>query len=191
MDFSSLDDAALLKAIAKYYGKASSEEPLNSAVGTLYDRFGRLVFSVAIRMVGDTETAEEITQDVFVRVCESAGGYQSGMAKVSTWMVSITRHRAIDELRRRNVRPEKNLSDWPDEAGLEEATGLPISDGPERAVEQTLQAQNIREIVAGLPPDQQLALQLAYFKGLKSQPDCHISGRTAGHHKIKSAPGYG
>ena len=166
MDFSSLDDFALLKIIASYYGKASSEVPLNTAVGTLYDRFGRLVFSIAFHIVGDIETAEEITQDVFVRACEGAGGYRSGISKVSTWLVSITRHRAIDELRRRSVRPEKDLSDWPDETGMEVQTGLPFSDGPERAVEQSLQAQDIREIVAGLPPDQQEALQLAYFKGM-------------------------
>lgn len=180
MDFSSLDDTALLTVIAGYYGKAPSEPLLNAAVGALYDRFGRLVFSVAIRIVGDTETAEEITQDVFVRVCEGAGGYRSGLSKVSTWLVSITRHRAIDELRRRSVRPEKERSDWPDEEGMEELIGLPFTDGPESMVEQSLQAQDIRDIIFGLPPDQQQALGLAYFKGMSHSQIAAFLGEPLG-----------
>jgi RNA polymerase sigma-70 factor (ECF subfamily) len=180
LDFSSLDDSALLKVIARYYGKASSEEPLNAAVGTLYNRFGRLVFSIAIRIVGDIETAEEITQDVFVRACEGAGGYRSGLSKVSTWMVSITRHRAIDELRRRSVRPENEVSNWPEDDGIDQIIGLPFTEGPELEVENIIQSEGIREIVAGLPPEQQQALHLAYFKGLSHSQIATFLGEPLG-----------
>ena len=63
MDFSSLDDTSLLETIANSYGKLDGEPILNEALGTLYDRYGRLVFSVAFNLVGDVETSEEITQD--------------------------------------------------------------------------------------------------------------------------------
>ena len=115
MDFSSLDDTALIGLIAGAH---------NDALGALYDRYGKLVFTIAYNVVGDSETAEEVTQDVFVRVWEGASSYRSDMAKVSSWMISITRHRAIDELRRRGSRPEKDSNPWPDDSGYESADGL-------------------------------------------------------------------
>ena len=69
---------------------------------------------MAIHTVGDPQTAVEITQDVFVRAWENALTYNPDVDKVSAWLVSITRHRAIDELRRNGARPEKNLEDWPE-----------------------------------------------------------------------------
>ena len=93
MDYSALDDTDLILAIGRYASKAE----LNQMIGVLYDRFGRLVFTVAYHMVGDSETAEEITQDVFVRIYEGARSYHPDLSKVSSWVISITRHRAIDE----------------------------------------------------------------------------------------------
>jgi RNA polymerase sigma-70 factor (ECF subfamily) len=166
VDFSTLDDASLLEMIAISFGKLDAEPILNEALGALYDRYARLVFSVALRLVGDVETSEEITQDVFVRVCEGAHGYREQLARVSTWLVSIARHRAIDELRRRGVRPEQALVDWLDEEGQERRDGLPTKESPEREIETSLQEQAIRQMVADLPADQRQVLGLAYFKGM-------------------------
>jgi RNA polymerase sigma-70 factor, ECF subfamily len=113
LDLSTLDDEALLAVIAAAYGKRSSDPTLNGAVAALYDRYGRLVYTIAMHTTGDVETAEEITQDVFVRVCKNAHTYRPDKAKVSSWLVSITRHRAIDELRRRATRPENVQLEWP------------------------------------------------------------------------------
>ena len=60
-----------------------------------------------VYVVSDSETAEEITQDVFLRAWEGAASYRPDVAKVNSWLVSITRNRAIDELRRRGVPAEK------------------------------------------------------------------------------------
>jgi RNA polymerase sigma-70 factor, ECF subfamily len=166
LDYSALDDATLLGVIARCYGNQPSDTTLNGAVNALYDRYGRLIYSVALHVVGDVETAEEITQDVFVRACDGAGGYQPDVAKVSSWLVSIARHRAIDELRRRSVRPEKEDMDWPDDIGIDAIDGLPLSEGPEKEVEISMQSQKIRQIVGELPPDQRQVLGLAYFEGL-------------------------
>jgi RNA polymerase sigma-70 factor (ECF subfamily) len=163
---STLDDPALVACIADWYGDAAQQAALNAAVGALYDRYGRLVYSVALHVVGEAETAEEITQDVFVRACEGARGYRPDVARVSSWLASIARHRAIDELRRRAVRPESARADWPDDLGQERALGLPLANGPEEMVETRLAQRRLRQRVAGLPPDQRQAVWLAFFLGL-------------------------
>jgi RNA polymerase sigma-70 factor, ECF subfamily len=161
-DFRTLDDSALLGLIASMHNEARTTE----ALGALYDRYGRLVYTVAIHVVGDVETAEEITQDVFVRVWEGAHTYRPDLAKVSSWLISITRHRAIDELRRRGVRPEKDSAAWPEDMGQDHVEGLPLLDGPEEQVEGHLQSRRIRQVIATLPAEQREVLGLAYFKGL-------------------------
>lgn len=180
MNFSALDDASLLEIIANTYGKLNAEPILNEAVGALYDRYGRLVFSVALHLVSDVETSEEITQDVFVRVCEGARGYREQLARVSTWLVSIARHRAIDELRRRGVRPEQINVDWLDEESRLRRDGLPAAVGPEREIETTLHHQTIRLMVANLPADQRQVLGLAYFKGMSHSQIADLLGEPLG-----------
>jgi RNA polymerase sigma-70 factor (ECF subfamily) len=152
LDLSGLDDAALIVLIARSN---------SGALSLLYDRYGRMVFSVAYHVVGDSETAEEITQDVFVRVWEGAVSYRPELAKVSSWMISITRYRAIDELRRRSVRPEKNQVPW-----LEETEdGIPLMDGAESVAETNLQLHSVRNAIAALPSDQRKVLSMAFFNG--------------------------
>lgn len=153
MDFSTLDDYALIRLIV-----AARTEALDA----LYDRYSRLVFSMALHAVGDASTAEEITQDVFVRVWEKASTYRAEQAKVSTWLTSITRYRSIDILRHRNARPEWNSIGW-DELAV---NAEPSIEGPEGETEQALDRMRVRSAVSGLPPEQQKVLALAYFLGL-------------------------
>jgi len=125
VDYKSLDDAAILRLIAHHKSEALSD---------LYDRYGRLVYSLAYNTVGNEETAEEIVQDVFTRVWGKAATYDVDQAKVSTWLISITRNRSIDELRRLKVRPENYSVGWAD---IEPAY-IPLSDNPENEVEVSL-----------------------------------------------------
>lgn len=166
MDLSTLDDASLLEMIANSFGNSGSEAILNSALSLLYDRYGRLVYSVALNLVGDVETSEEITQDVFVRACEGAVGYRVKIARVSTWLVSIARHRAIDELRRRGSRPVLDSNDWSEDGNFSLPNSSSEMESPEETVESTLQQQTVRQVLADLPEDQRLVLGLAYFKGM-------------------------
>jgi RNA polymerase sigma-70 factor, ECF subfamily len=135
----------------------------SDALSALYDRYSRLVFSLALHVVGDRETAEEITQDVFYRVWENAASYRSDQAKLTTWMTSITRYRSIDILRKRQVRPERDSMDWED-AEYELNPGS--LDGPEELTDLTMQQHRVRTAIAVLPRDQQEVLALAYFQGL-------------------------
>jgi RNA polymerase sigma-70 factor, ECF subfamily len=153
MDLATLDDESLIRLIAQ----ARPE-----ALGELYDRYGRLVFGLALNSVRDPRTAEEITQDVFLRAWQRAGQYRADRGQVSTWLTSIARHRAIDQLRRRSSRPEQHSIGWA-EVPLQ---AQPSSNGPEKAVPLNLDRERVRHAMAELPQEQKHVLALAYFRGL-------------------------
>lgn len=155
MDYSSFEDSLLMQLIAKAQSEALSE---------LYDRYSRLVYSLALQTLGDPLTAEEVTQDVFLRVWEKAATYRSDQAKVSTWLVSITRNRAIDMLRRRGIRPEGHSVAW--EEQNEASSAETNSRSPEEAASLAIQGRQVRQAIARLPADQRRVLALAYFYGL-------------------------
>lgn len=152
VDYSTLNDETLIGLIAQARADALSE---------LYNRYNRLVFSLALNMVQERPLAEEITLDVFTRVWERAGTYRTGQAQVSTWLMSITRHRAIDLLRRARARPEHNSASWADVP----PDHLPGVAGAEEMTELRLQREQVRAAVTQLPSNQKEVLTLAYFKG--------------------------
>lgn len=153
LDYTTFDDETLVQLIVQARAEALSE---------LYDRYGRLVFSLALNSVGDPATAEEITQDVFLRVWQHARQYRADLAKVSTWLTSITRHRAIDQLRRRGSRPEQHSMAWAELAPGAE----PSVNGPEQATALAMDRERVRAAIAWLSEEQKQALALAYFRGL-------------------------
>ena len=154
MDYSKFDDETLLHLITEAQGDALSE---------LYDRYCRLVFSLAVFILGDSGLAEEVTQDVFIRVWGKAETYRADQAKVSTWLTSITRNRAIDIIRQRRVRPEGQSISWQ----MLTPNSIPKIDGrtPEELADRSLENHRIREAIGDLPLEQRKALILAYFYG--------------------------
>lgn len=156
MDFSSLNDENLILQIV---------DGQTEALGVLYDRYSRMVFSLAVHITGDAAKAEEITLDVFTRVWEKASTYRVDRAKVNTWITSLARYRAIDVLRREKARPEGHsvrleLVDYELRA---------TNPSPERVVANAIQQQRVREALAELPDEQRIVLELAYFGGLTHQ----------------------
>lgn len=132
-----------------------------AALSELYDRFHRLVFTVAVNIVGRREEAEEITLDIFTRVWEKADTYRSDRGKVQTWLTRMARNRSIDVLRRQEVRPLKHSIQWA-EVSPEPSTN---QHNPESSAHLSLEVQRIRQAMASLPENQQEVLALAYFKG--------------------------
>jgi RNA polymerase sigma-70 factor (ECF subfamily) len=132
-----------------------------AALGELYDRYHRLTFSLALNIVGTRDDAEEITLDVFVRIWQKAGSYQAERAKVTTWLTRMTRNRAIDVLRREEVRPMKHSISWA------QLTSEPVdaTDNPEVSATISLEMQRVLAAMSTLPENQQQVLALAYFKG--------------------------
>lgn len=145
---------ALIRLIAAAHSDALSE---------LYDRYKRLVFSLALRILGDQGSAEEVTQDVFLRVWNNANAYRSEQAKVSTWLTSIARNRAIDELRKTDVRPEGHSIGW-EHLDLESANNDERKK-TEELVESRIKSETLRRAVARLPDEQKEVLAWAYFYG--------------------------
>ena len=82
-------------------------EQLGIGVARLYDRYGRLVYSVALRILQDHGAAEEVTQDVFVRCWSGIDRYQPERVRLVSWLLTITHHRAIDELRSRRGKSQR------------------------------------------------------------------------------------
>jgi RNA polymerase sigma-70 factor (ECF subfamily) len=152
VDYKKLDDEALMRLIA-----LAQEQ----ALGALYDRYNRLVYSMAVNTTGDSGLAEEITQDVFLRVWNKAETYRPEQGKVVTWMSSITRYRAIDLLRQRGIRPEANRLDWADGVSPDLPDGVDV----EFEVEVAQRRQRVRTALAQLPPEQSQALAYAFFQG--------------------------
>jgi RNA polymerase sigma-70 factor (ECF subfamily) len=172
VDGSTLDDEVLISWIAQGRAEALSE---------LYGRYGRLVFSLALNSVGDQATAEEITQDVFLRVWQRAGQYRADRGKVSTWLTGITRHRAIDQLRRRSSRPEHYSMAWAETSSEAE----PFTNDLEEIVALTIERKRVRSAVAQLPEDQKQILALAYFRGLTQSQIAEFLGLPLGTVKTR------
>ena len=146
------DDAALIALIA---------QARTDALNQLYDRYNRLVFSVALAVIGDRAVAEEAMLDVFVQVWRRAGTYRPDQANVRTWLIAITRHHAIDILRMQKSRPEAHMVSWHEVSVL----NGPVPHGLEERVQLSMQRERVQKMVAELPPDQRDALVLAYFRG--------------------------
>jgi RNA polymerase sigma-70 factor, ECF subfamily len=151
-DFTGYNDETLMSLIA---------QSQDGALAQLYDRYNRLVFSLAIAIVHDQPTAEEITLDVFMRVWQKAGMYRSDQARVKTWLAHITRNHSIDILRRRAARPEQSTVIWDDEAANSKVHGP----DPAESAETRMRRKRIHHALALLPNDQRQAVFLAYFEG--------------------------
>lgn len=152
MDYHILADETLLLLIA------TDQE---GALSALYDRYIRLVYSLALTAVSNQHLAEEITQDVFLRIWEKAETFRAEQGKVSTWIASITRYRSIDMLRRQRVRPEGNQAEW----SLEDDPDLADEILVESQVELAQRQQQVRAALRQLPTEQRQALAFAFFHG--------------------------
>jgi RNA polymerase sigma-70 factor, ECF subfamily len=133
------------------------------AVRVLYRRYGRLVYGLAVQVVGDGPSAEEVAQDVFLKVWEKAGTFSAEKAKVSTWLMRITRNRAIDAARRA-ARPDRRPAQVWDETVP--AAPDPASPDPARLQLRDECDEDLHAALAALPGEQRRALDLAFFRGL-------------------------
>jgi RNA polymerase sigma-70 factor (ECF subfamily) len=155
LDYSEIEDAGLMRLI---------DEGRSEALAILYDRYSRLVYSLALGTLSNVQLAEEITQEVFFRVWQNAGSYNPEKGGVNTWLSSITRYRVIDLLRRRRVRPVSRSVEWSE---LSPNT-TPKVDGraPEDQAVDSMRAQRVQSALLSLPEEQRDALFLAYFQGM-------------------------
>ena len=129
------------------------------ALAELYDRYGQLAYSVALRVLGDTGRAEDVVQDAFLKLWHSANRFDARRGSLRTWVITAVRNRSIDYLRGRSAH-ERQEREIPLDA---EARGE--GSDPWREVAAAMERAVIREALACLPPEQRQAVELAYFAG--------------------------
>lgn len=149
-----LEDERLAKQVAD--GDAAALEQL-------YDRYGQAVYSLALRIVRDPETAEELTQEVFVRLWRYAATFDPTRGRFSGWLLGIAHNLSLNEVRRWQSRPQKaDLSGDDDERAYD-----PVDESADSAEAAWLNIR--REAIVGairqLPEAQQRAIELAFFGG--------------------------
>ena len=128
------------------------------AFAVLYERHGRMAYSLAYRMMGEKQEAEDVVQEAFIKVWRSAGGYRVGRASVRTWILSIVRNSGLDHIRSRASRGRMR-----DKVEASAPTSEP-SDAFAEAWRNTQQEQ-VREALNALPREQLKILEMAYFSG--------------------------
>ena len=144
-----------------------SDEELMRRVGegdagafeVVYDRHSRAAFSLAYRILGARQPAEEAVQEGFLAVWRGAARYRPDRGSVGTWVLGIVHHRSVDVLRRISVVERRRGS----ADGLEERLVAP--EVTERDVVRREDAREVRGALAGLPEPQRQVLQLAYYGG--------------------------
>ena len=125
------------------------------ALGTLYDRFGRVAYGVAYRILRDQALAEDAVQEAFLAVWRSAESYRRERATPSTWLLTLVHRRAVDLVRREDRRRAEPLDEPPEAIG---------GDVPEEAAVRS-RRMAVQSALRSLPEDQRQALELAYYGG--------------------------
>jgi RNA polymerase sigma-70 factor, ECF subfamily len=128
------------------------------ALGCLYDRYSRLVYGLAYKILGDLEEAEDITQDVFLTLWRR-DAYDPGRGSLSRFLMTMTRSRSIDKLRSRSTR-FRFLQRW---------QGVVKNEAVNTPLEQASigeRSQLVRSALSQLPEAERLVLEIAYYEGL-------------------------
>jgi RNA polymerase sigma-70 factor (ECF subfamily) len=128
------------------------------ALEALYDRYGSAAYSLALRLTGSRETAEDVVQESFLSAWKRADTYRSDRGSARTWLLGITHHRAVDNLRARMARAPMTP--------LDDDLQLAADDDIWSEVELRLDRQAIVTALDGLPAEQRESIRLAYFGGL-------------------------
>jgi RNA polymerase sigma-70 factor (ECF subfamily) len=144
-----------------------------TAIRELYDRYGRTLFGVLYRMLGDPEAAEEVAQDAFHAVWRQARTYRNDRGSVRTWLLAIGRNAAIDWRRTKGRRIER-------ETVIEQAAELVIESRVEDRVIAGLQAARVRAAVETLPDEQRTAVSLSFWGGLSQSEIAERTGTPLG-----------
>lgn len=140
----------------------------------VYERHAAAAFSLAYRMVGTRNVAEDVVQEAFLNLWRSGARYERARGSVRTWVLGIVHHRAIDALRRSTVHDRRRTSD----EGLEERLEAPQRTDAEAARRQ--EAHTVREAMGSLPAEQRQVIELGYFGGFSHSEIADMLGAPIG-----------
>jgi RNA polymerase sigma-70 factor, ECF subfamily len=148
-------------------------------VEMLYDLYGRLAYTLALRVLGDGATAEDVVQEAFLSIWRRSSSYRPDRGSLRSWVCAIVHHRAIDRLRGRSGRSRQDLS-------LDTARSEASASDTWQTVVADLERGQVRRALAELPDDQRRTIELAYYGGysqteissVMSVPLGTVKGRT-------------
>jgi RNA polymerase sigma-70 factor (ECF subfamily) len=147
------------------------------AMSELYDRYAKVVYAVALRVLQDAAGAEDVLQDVFLQLWRNPDAFDASRGSLAAWLAVISRHRSIDRLRKR--RPETDIED------------CVIASGPDLRdeTERTLVIEKVRIVLDEMNPDQRKVLELAFFQGLTHTEIAAKTGEPLGTVKTRIRSG--
>jgi RNA polymerase sigma-70 factor (ECF subfamily) len=146
------------------------------AFESLYDRYHAMVYGIALRVLGDGGSAEDVTQNVFLKIWSAPDAFQSG--NLDGWLARVARNRAIDVLRSRKLRSESELSESIPDAITLEQTAMTRIDG-----------QLARAAMTQLSDDQRSLLELGFFGGMTHDAIARKTGIPLGTVKTRIRSG--
>ena len=162
------NDGALISAV-----RSGNQD----AMAQLYDRYSSVVYSVALRVLGETAAAEDVVQEIFMQLWRNPGSFDSGRGNLAPWLAVITRNRAVDVLRKQRPQTEINetvVSVEPDLAA-EADRGRAIG--------------KVRSVLQEMPAAQRSALEMAYFEGYSHSEISEKTGEPLGTIKTRIRSG--
>src|SRR5215210_8739618 len=137
---------------------------VEAAISALYDRYGRTVFGVGLKFLGDRSLAEELVQEVFLKVWRSSRTYDASRSSFSTWLYRITRS-AASHMHRKRARNVRQVPDGdPHFAVLRDA-----SPGPQEVLDDSWLSWRVSRVMEGLGEAHREVIELAYFRGLSQR----------------------
>ncbi|HTV93812.1 MAG TPA: sigma-70 family RNA polymerase sigma factor [Verrucomicrobiae bacterium] len=142
------------------------------AFEAIYDRFSRLVYGVALRVVGDHAAAQDVTQAVFLTLWNAPRSYREG--NLTAWLVRVARNRALDTVRSRAAHPQVELSET-----------MPEADGLEDTVLARLDSDAVRRALNRLSETERSLIELGFFDGLTHQELARRTGAPLGTVKTR------
>ena len=149
---SSPDDVTLLLAVARQDEQAFAE---------LYDRMARPIFSMLVRIVRSRAEAEDVLQEAFWQIWESAPGYRPELGSPFCWMVTVARRKAIDRLRA-NARHLRRIAEAQAGRTADEFAAPVVLD----LLADGERSETVRAALARIGPEERRAIVLAFFDGL-------------------------
>ena len=144
------------------------------AMADLYDRYGRLAYSLIFRIVRDTGIAEDLVQETFLRVWNRAQGFDSERGALSAWLLAVARNRAIDYIRSSGGRMSRSSFE------IQGTENPAVFRDFEKDVLHSDQVRRIRGALEKLNPNQRNVIELAYFEGLSQTEMADRMGQPLG-----------
>jgi RNA polymerase sigma factor (sigma-70 family) len=155
-----------------------------SALGEIYDDFGRRCYSLAFRLIGDSGLAEDAVQEALLALWKAPERFDAARGSLATYLLTLTHRRAVDVLRRESLQRRGRIST--DDSLAELPSG---ERGTAEQAEVLLQGEEVREALKELPEVQREALLLAYFQGYTQREIASITGAPLGTVKTRMLAG--